>query len=345
MNRERLVAISYEADDELRKANLDVLDAQARVVFLAGLHPAERAPALRQAEVLIGWMLKRELRPGELDAARQLRFIQLLSAGADNVDFTAIPQGIVLAGNVGAYAKPIAEHVMAMALSMAKRIPQRHAALARGRFDQQIPSLTLDGAVCGILGFGGIGQAAARLMRAFGASIYSVNTSGRTGEPVEFAGTLADLPLVLAAADVLVIALPLTNGTRGIIGRRELAMMKPTAILVNVARADIVAERALYEHLSANPDFSAGIDTWWQEPWGGGTFRTAYPFLELPNVIGSPHNSGVVAGIEAFAAGRAAENVGRYLRGDSLTGVVRPEDYTPGTKPLQARAFRSSEPP
>jgi phosphoglycerate dehydrogenase-like enzyme len=245
----------------------------------------------------------------------------------DNVDFMAIPAGIVIADNAGAYARPMAEHVMAMTLSLAKRLPQRHAALARGEFDQQTPSLTLEGAVCAILGFGGIGKRTAALMGAFGARIHAVNTSGQTTEPVEFVGTLADLDRVLAVADVLVISMPLTRATRGLIGDQELARMKPSAILVNVARAGIIDQAALYEHLRANPDFSAGIDTWWDEPPLGEDFRTDYPFFDLPNVIGSPHNSAIVAGSHAFAARHAAANVRRYLQSRSLAGTVRREDY------------------
>jgi phosphoglycerate dehydrogenase-like enzyme len=114
-------------------------------------------------------------------------------------------------------------------------------------------------------------------MRAFGARIYAVNTSGQTAEPVEFVGTLADLDKVLAVADVLVISMPLTRATRGIIGDRELARMKPSAI--------------------------------------------------LPNVLGSPHNSSIVAGSHTFAARHAAANVLRYLQSGSLAGTVRREDY------------------
>jgi phosphoglycerate dehydrogenase-like enzyme len=192
--------------------------------------------------------------------------------------------------------------------------------------------LTLDGAVCGILGFGGIGQATAGLMRAFGARIHAVNTSGRTSEPVEFVGTLADLDQVLAVADALVMALPLTNATRGLIGARELGLMKPTAILVNVGRAAIVDERALYEHLRDQPEFCAGIDTWWHEPGAGGPgagsgFAPGYPFFDLPNVIGSPHNSGVTDGALQFGACRAAENVLRFVRGEAVAGVTRRDDY------------------
>ena len=93
-----------------------------------------------------------------------------------------------------------------MTLSLAKHLRVEHAALARGEFDRQATSRTLHGAVCGILGFGGIGQAIARLMRAFGARIHAVNTSGRTSEPVDWVGTLGQLDQLLAVADVLVIA-------------------------------------------------------------------------------------------------------------------------------------------
>ena len=327
MAPERLVAVSYPVDGELTTVNTDVLGDSATVRFLAGLAPDAQLDVLRQASALIGWQLGRELPDGGLAGAASLGFIQLLSAGLDSVDFAIIPDQVAVAGNVGAYAGPIAEHVMAMTLSLAKHLQIEHAALARGQFDRPAPSLTLRGAVCVILGFGGIGQATARLMRPFGARIHAVNHSGRTAEPVDWVGTLADLDQVLAAADVLVISLPLTTGTRGLIGARELGLMKPDAILINVARGAIVDEQALYEHLAASPRFSAGLDAWWDEPRGGGAFHTNYPFFELPNVLGSPHNSGDVPGIEAFAARRAAENVRRFLHGETVTGVARRADY------------------
>jgi phosphoglycerate dehydrogenase-like enzyme len=224
----------------------------------------------------------------------------------------------------------MSEHVLAMTLSLAKHLPQRHAALAAGRYDKWLPALVLDGAVCGILGFGGVGIATARLMRAFGARIYAVNRTGATSEPVEFVGTLADLDQVLAAADVLVISLPLTLATRGLLGQRELALMKPAAILVNVARGAIIDQRALYEHLATHPRFSAGIDTWWDEPAGDQPFRAGYPFFSLPNVLGSPHNSSIVPGTMLAAARLAAQNVRRFLRGEPVTGIVRRADYVTG---------------
>jgi phosphoglycerate dehydrogenase-like enzyme len=327
MPRGSLVAVSYPVDGEFVQITTGVLDGLADVAFLDGRPDAEFRDILHRADVLIGWHLSQELPAGILRNSPRLRFIQLLSAGADSVDFAAISERLVLASNVGAYAGPMAEYVMAMALALARRLPQRHADLAKGEFKMWERVLTLDGAVCAILGFGGIGRATGRLMRAFGARIHAVNSSARTSEPVEFIGTLANLDQVLAAADVLVIALPLINATRGLIGARELGLMKPAAILVNVGRAAIVDERALYEHLRDQPEFCAGIDTWWNEPASGSGFRTGYPFFDLPNLIGSPHNSGVTDGALQAGARMAAENVRRYLCGDAVIGVARREDY------------------
>ncbi len=294
MAQERLVAVSYPADSEFAQMNSEVLAGDANVVYTYELDDAQRTQTLQRAEALLAWDLAKEIPAGALQDRSALRFAQLLSAGVDAVDFSALPERLTVASNAGAYARAVSEHVLAMTLSLAKHLPQRHAALAAGRFDKWAPSLALDGAICTILGFGGIGTLTARLMMAFGSRIYAVNRSGRSTEPAEFVGSLADLDRVLAAADVLVISLPLTLATRGLIGARELALMKPTAILVNVARGPLVDQSALYEHLCAHPEFSAGIDTWWSEPAGDARatpFRTDYPFLDLPNVLGSPHNS------------------------------------------------------
>lgn len=327
MARGSLVAVSYPADDEFVQINTDILGGVADLAFLDGRPDEEFRDVLSRADVLLGWHLGQELPPGVLQNAPDLRLIQLLSAGADSVDYTAVPERLTLASNVGAYSEPMAEYVLAVTLALARRLPQRHADLARGEFKMWERVLTLDGAVCAILGFGGIGQATARLMRAFGARIHAVNSSGRSSEPAEFTGTLADLDQVLAAADVLVISLPLINATRGLIGARELGLMKPEAILVNLGRAAIVDEQALYEHLRDHPDFCAGIDAWWQEPGPGTAFSTNYPFFDLPNLLGSPHNSGVTDGALQVGARRAAENVRRFLAGEPITGVARREDY------------------
>jgi phosphoglycerate dehydrogenase-like enzyme len=330
MAQERLVAVSYPVDQDFTQVNSEVLGDDARVVCTYELDDAGRARALRDADALLAWDLAEEVPAGALQQAARLGLVQLLSAGVDAVDFSALPDRLTVASNAGAYAGAMSEHVLAMTLSLAKHLPQRHAALAAGRYDKWAPSLVLNGAVCGILGFGGVGTATARLMRAFGARIHAVNRTGRASEPAEFVGTLADLDRVLAAADVLVVALPLTLTTRGLLGSRELALMKPAAIVVNVARGAIIDQRALYEHMSTHPRFSVAIDTWWNEPADGGAFGTDYPFFDLPNLLGSPHNSSIVPGTMLAAARLAAQNVRRHLRGEAVAGVVRRADYVAG---------------
>jgi phosphoglycerate dehydrogenase-like enzyme len=318
-----LVAVTFPLG---RERLAELFGDEVRAETVAGLPGEERARTLEAADALLVWNWRQELGPEEA-APLGARFVQLVSAGADQLPFDQLPHKAVVASNVGAYAAPMAEHALAMALALLKRLPQGHAKLAAGVFDQSTPNRWARGAVCAILGFGGIGKATGRLMRSLGFRIHAVNTSGRTDEPVEFVGTLDDLDAVLAAADVLVIALPLTVGTRELIGARELGLMKPTAILVNVARGAIVDEDALYEHLRTHPEFSAGIDAWWTEPFGSGEFRVEHPFFELPNLLGSPHNSALVPGIIDEATTLAAANVLRFLRGEHVTGIVRAEDY------------------
>jgi phosphoglycerate dehydrogenase-like enzyme len=303
------------------------LDGVAELTYLSEAGEGRRAEALASADAVLAWMLGAELRPDELVQLRSGSLIQLMSAGVDRVPFDEIPEGAAVASNAGAYAEPMAEHVLALALALAKRLAQEHAALARGVFDQETPTLSIRGSLVGIIGFGGIGQASARLFQALGAHVHAINRSGRTNATVERIGTIEDLDALLGEADIVVVSLPLTRATDGLIGRRELSRMKPDAILVNVARAAIIDEDALYEHLESNPSFSAGIDAWWQEPRGQGAFATRRPFLELPNVIGSPHNSAIVAGSLTESAARAAENVVRHLRGEPVRNLVDRSDY------------------
>lgn len=321
------VVVTFPADEVQRDAITSTLAPLGGVAFLPDHGDnGDRAALLRGADALFSWFPRRELGPADRPAMTGVRLIQLLSAGANQVDFGALPDGVTVASNVGAYAGPMAEHAVGMAVALAKRLPRNQARLASGVFDMA-PTLRLDGGVAAILGFGGIGRACAKLLSAFGMRIYAVNTSGRTSEPADFAGTLADLEQVLPAADVVIVALPLTRATRGLIGARELGWMKPQAVLVNVARGAIIDEDALFEHLTSHSEFSAGIDAWWHEPGNGKPFHPRLPFLELPNVVGSPHNSGIVPGSMADASAAAAANVAAFLRGEPVRGIQDPADY------------------
>ena len=320
------VVITIDVDEQQRAFIHKVL-ANADLTFLTDLAENERPSALRQAQVVFSWNLPRELSQDELSLLKNARLIQLVSAGVGSLPFDALPNGPHIASNACGVRQPPGEHVLGMSLALAKRLCSEHASLKRGKFDQFTPNRMLKGKVCGILGFGGIGQATAKLMRALGMRIYAINRTGKSEQKVDFTGTLQDLKRVLNESDVVVVSLPLNNLTRGLIGERELGWMKEDAILINVARGEIIDEGAFYHHLKAHPDFLAGIDAWWVEPFRHGEFRMNYPFLELPNVLGSPHNSAVVPEALLQGAGHALENVRRFLDGEAIRGVIRREDY------------------
>lgn len=322
-----LVVVSAPARPEEKAAFDPVLEGQARIAYLGECDEEERADLVRRAKVIASWVPQRELAPAEVHALADVELIQMVSAGVDHVPFAAIPEGPRIASNAGAYAEPMAEHALAMILALAKRLLVENRALARGEFRQMNLNRRLGGTDAAILGFGGTGQATARLLRALGMRILAVNTSGRTEEPVDFAGTLADLETVLSRAEVVLLSMPLTIATRNLIGERELGWMKDDAILVNVARGELVVQKALYEHLAGHPSFQAGIESWWIEPLRHGEFRVDFPFFELENFLGCPHNSAIVEGALAAGARSAAENIARFLSGEEPHGLVRREDY------------------
>jgi len=322
------IVVTLPADDKLRKAILETLSHVGDVVFLSDLRESERSSQFTAADVLISWVLGRELKPSEFAKISNVRLLQVLSAGADHLPISRIPPTVTIATNAGAYATQMAEHAIAMILAIDKNLLDRHNKLVKGVFDQKNVNRMLGGATCAILGFGGIGKAAALRLRCLGVKILALNTSGRSDEAVEFVGTLKDLEYVLRLADIVLISLPLTKSTRGLIGKTELSWMKDDATLVNVARGDIIDEAALFEKLKTHPAFHAAIDTWWVEPLHQGSFKTNYEFLKLPNVLGSPHNSGLIADAMVVAAVYAAENVKHFLNHERVTGVVNRGDYS-----------------
>ncbi|HUK49537.1 MAG TPA: 2-hydroxyacid dehydrogenase [Terriglobales bacterium] len=322
------VLVTFPADQKTRRVIEETLGADLIVSYLENLSAADRRTQLGLADALLSWHLARELQAAEFEALASLKVLQMLSAGVNHVPFSKLPRNLVVLGNSGAYSPPIAEHVIAMILAACKNLLTQHEKLRRGIFDQDTESRMLAGSNCAILGFGGIGKATARLLRCFGVKIYAINTSGSTDQPVEFVGTLRDLEHVLRLADIVVIALPLKNSTRGLIGKRELGWMKDDAILVNVARGPIVDEEALFGKLKSQPSFTAALEAWWIEPREGKEFRTNFPFLTLPNLIGCPHNSGIVPGAFVNGARCAAENLKRWFDHKPVLGEANRDDYS-----------------
>jgi glycerate dehydrogenase len=323
---EATLLVTLETDAASREVIAAAVGDAARVVYLSDVALADRPAALRQADVVLARNTAKELQPSEARPLSGARLVQFVTAGVDYIPLADLPPHVPVASNGGGYAEPMAEHAVAMTLAALKRLLVEHAKLARREFDQFRPNRMLAGAVVGILGFGGIGVATARLMRALGAHVHAINRSGVTQEPVDWIGTTRDRDRLLAESDVLVLSLPLTPATDRSIGSRELALMKPDAVLVNLARGEIVDEAALYAHLVARPAFTACIDAWWVEPVRHGRFEMGHDFTALPNVIASPHNSASAKGWRHVALRRAVENARVALVGDRPRYLVPPED-------------------
>ena len=316
------LVVTYPLTERSRAIIAEELGGTAEIVYLADLPPHERAAVLRGAGAVLANDTSTELQPGESELLRNARLLQFTAAGIDWVPTRDLPPELPVAGNRGASAEPMAEHVVAMVLAAAKRLFIEHDKLNEGEFNQRSPNKMLRGGVCGILGFGNVGVATARLMRAFGMKIHAINRRGESDEPTDWIATADRLDEMLRVADILVISAALTTATKGLIGARELDLMKENAILINVARGEIVDEAALYEHLVAHPHFFAGIDAWWVEPVRHGRFAMGHPFLNLPNVIGSPHNSAGGGAWRDEYLRRAVQNCRRAILGETPRNLI-----------------------
>lgn len=315
--RSQIVLLTHSPQDFVRAALIDTFGDSAELVVLPEIRESDRVDTLNAARAVMTYDPIGNLGVDGIAELGNCGFIQCLTAGIDFLPLNELPGHIAVAYNAGAYAEPMAEHVAAMALAASKRLTVEHRLMKKGEFNQFEMTKRLAGATCGILGYGETGREVARLMRALGMRIQAINRSGTTDEDVDFIGTLDDVDRVLEASDVLVITLALTRKTDRLLRADRLGLLKPDAVLVNVARGEIVDEDDLYAHLTANPDFTACLEAWWIEPVRHGRFETKHPFLDLPNVIASPHNSAMSGDAMIAAATRAAENVLRFLKGET----------------------------
>jgi phosphoglycerate dehydrogenase-like enzyme len=321
-----LLTVTFKPTDPDRAIVSEAVGEIAEIRYLTNLDDAERRGSLSRADVVLSKNTGKELRPDEPPLVAHARLVQFLSAGVDHIPVSQLPAGVPIAKNAGAYADQMAEHTLAMILAAAKRLLVEHRNLSQGEFNQFAPNKFLRGGICGIFGFGGIGVAVARLMRCIGLRIHAINRRGLSDEQVEWIGTPERLDELMAAADVLIVSAPLTRATQGAVGRHQLSLMKDDAILVNVARGEIIDEDALYEHLASKPRFTACIEAWWIEPVRHGVFRMNRPFLDLPNVIGSPHNSTSVANSSTIALRYALDNCRRVLTGERPRHLLEPDE-------------------
>ncbi|MGW8564800.1 D-isomer specific 2-hydroxyacid dehydrogenase family protein [Isoptericola sp. NPDC055881] len=252
-----------------------------------------------------------------LAAAPGTRWVQLPSAGVDSYadDGLLASPGITWTSAKGAFARPVAEHALALTLATLRRLPQR----ARARSWGSQAGTSLFGADVLVLGAGGIARTYLDLLVPFGTRNVVVR---RRAEPVpgaERTVTADHLHAELARADVVVVAAALTTQTRALIGAAELAAMKPGAVLVNIARGGLVDTGALVAALASGHLGGAALDVTDPEPLPDG-----HPLWDLPTALVTPHTADTQEMVEPLLRARVEENLRRFVAGEDLDGVVDP---------------------
>lgn len=280
----------------------------------------ERAEALRDADYLVGFV-DALIDESLFRRAPKLRLVQLLSAGYDRADLDAARRaGVPVANNGGSNSVAVSEHAIMLMLAAARQLVRQHENVARGRWrGNRIPRLAeLHGKTLGIVGLGNIGRRTARLAAAFGMNVvyYDVARLGPNEE--ETLGVrFRLLGELLGEADVVTLHVPLDDSTRRMIGADELAAMKPSSILVNTSRGEVVDEAALCDALARRAIAAAGLDVFEREPPDPES-----PLFALDNVTLTGHLAGPTAESHRARVRNAFDNVQRVARGEPPLWVV-----------------------
>jgi len=305
----------------------DYLETDWRLVFVEE-QPDNPALGLElgQADAVLSMAWSRTMPP-----TPRLKLLQLPGAGTDLVDLAAAPPTAAVC-NVYEHEIGIAEYLVCTMLMWVTGIK---AMEQRFRKDDWSDSLyaggpvhgELMGSTVGIVGYGRIGRALAERLRPFGTRIIARTRSPENGDDnLDEIGPMADLTTLLAQSDFVVLSLPLNAETEGLFDAAVLRQMKPTGVLINVARGGLVDQDDLYQACREGWIGGAVIDTWYDYPEKGSTIRrpSRQPFHELDNVIMTPHSSGWSAGILPRRCRAIAQNLDRLALGRPLRNVVRP---------------------
>lgn len=298
----------------------------------AGIHltagPELPSPATYQ--ILVAGRPRRE----EITASPHLQAVVVPWAGIPETTRQLMREfpGIAV-HNLHHNALPVAEHALALLLAAAKFVVPMDRALRhhdwRPRYEPN-PTVLLEGGTALVLGYGAIGRKVAAMCRGLGMDVIAVRRRVPGGSRRDDDGTLLapaeDLHRLLPHAAVVLICLPHTDETTGLIGARELALLPREAVLVNVGRGPIVDEAALYHALRDGTLYAAGLDVWYNYPPDAEarahTAPSAYPFHELPNVVMSPHRAGGSTRTEALRVAHLARLLNAAARGEPVPNRV-----------------------
>ena len=286
--------------------------------------PEEEKKALcRDADAIISSQVSTEV----LRQCPNVRLIQTLSAGFDRLDIEAIGEmGIPIANNGGANAIAVSEQTIALMIAVSKKTMLHWDTAGRQRQWRGnlagLDSFEITNKTVGIVGLGRIGKQVAQRLKGFETTTLYYDI---VDIPIDVQERLNARPVdfdeLIQESDIVSLHVPLNRRTRGMISQRELAMMKPTAYVINACRGPVVDERALYDALKSNQIAGAGLDVLEVEPT-----PVDNPLFDLDNVVITPHMAGTSHETDLRAAGFAYSNILRVLAGEPPQSLVTPED-------------------
>ena len=310
---------TYEGIKDELPASLD------RVILNDPVDGSLLPEAAADADILVSnrWL-------ADFPPAPKFRLVQSVATGVDLFDMAALPKGCAVCNAFG-HETAIAEYVVMAMLALHHRFFQiagefrERGSWATSWVESGVPHGEVRGTTLGIVGYGRVGREVARRTAPFGCRILAANRSAREADgDVERVFPLAALDEMLPLCDTVAVCTALGPETTGLIDARRLGLMKPGAFLINIARGQVIDEDPFFAALSGGKLGGAAIDVWWQYPSPAEPNRrgSRHPFHELPNVIVTPHNSGWTSGMVRRRWDEIADNICRFVRGDSLVNLV-----------------------
>ncbi len=303
------------------------LNAPCRFFAFPEITNTTKPPAqLASADVVIASAFGETL----AHAAPKLKLLHAPGAGVDGFSLKSLGAQTTVA-NAFFHGTAIGEYVMMSILALSRELVKMDSHFRRGKWYGSwiwgtAPPPEVHGKVLALIGYGHIGKEVATRARAFGMKVWVISAHPPAKKPgeVDFYEGTASLKKLLNAADYLVLACPLNDATRGMIGRREFSWMKRSACLINVARGPVVQEEALFHALKDHRIQGAAVDVWYQYPTEDKPFAPSrFPYHDLDNVIMTPHVSGWMRGTQENRFQLIAENINRLAAGESLVNVIQ----------------------
>jgi D-3-phosphoglycerate dehydrogenase len=280
---------------------------------------AELIRRIDRARIAINIRAHARFSEGVFAACRNLRMVSIWGTGTDNVDLGAAGRhGVTVTNTPGTNAFAVAEHTLGLMLALARHIPRIEREMREGKWPRELLTQLL-GKTVGVFGIGTIGARVIALAQAIGMEPLGFSLRGQPERVAALGARPASKEEILAQADVVTLHLRLIPETRGFLGRRELASMKRSALLVNTARGALVERDALLEALSSGKIAGAALDVFHDEP-----LKPGDPLLTRDNVVLSPHNAGQTPEVIRDGLLRAVQNVENFLSGRATDVVVAP---------------------